>query len=148
VSRLDLLEIGRIKQYVGKWYAYYRDPDSEEIEEEIWEFSSFGSVRVSRKGKTTFKGTLKLRGYKAYMHVESTVVKGERLFVMLDTPSNPRSQQEGPAVCLWLGQDGDHRTTAGHLLLSRGSLVKPDIKNEFIRAESSKQRRAAREGGA
>lgn len=138
-SKSDVWSLGSLSEYKGNWYAYYRDPDTKQIQEEIWTFSRTGNVTVGRNGKTTFRGRLSLKNNKAYMHVKSTVAKGERLFVMLNSPTNPRTGDSGPSVCVWLGQDGDHKTTAGHGMLSRTALREPNIKNEFIRelAENS-----------
>lgn len=133
-SKLDLLSFGGLKEYEGDWYAYYRDPDEGKVEEELWTFSKLGRVTVKRGGKTTFEGRLVLKGTKAYMHVESVKTRKERLLVMLDPPANPRNGDEKPSICLWLGQDGKRRTTAGHGLISRRSLQRPEIKDEFIRA--------------
>src|SRR5438046_2720579 len=79
VSKLVLLSVGDLKEYEGTWYAYYRDPDSNEVQEENWCFTTLGKVTVSRNGRTTFKGRLKLKGNKAYMNVDSTVSSGEKL---------------------------------------------------------------------
>jgi len=134
-SKLDLLSFGSLKQYNGLWYAYYRDPDDHGIQEELWNFSKLGSVVVTRNGKTTFKGRLALKGRKAYMQVVSVKTGEERLLVMLDPPTNPRNGDERPSICLWLGEDGDGRTTAGHGLISRSRLENANTKDEFIRAE-------------
>jgi len=134
-TRLDFGSLGRVKQFGGLWYAYYRDPDTRKCEAELWEFSSLGAVSVSRNGRCTFKGRLSLKGNKAYMNVKSTISSDERLFVMLDTPSNPRNGDFRPSVCIWLGKSADHTTTAGHGLLSRERIDNPVIKDEFLRAE-------------
>ena len=132
LSRTELWAIGSLREYSGTWYAYYRDPDTKQLQTELWEFSPLGNVKVSRNSKTTFKGRLSLKNNKAYMHVRSTVAKGERLFVMLNSPVNARTGDAGPSVCIWLGQDGRHRTTAGHGLLSRTPIPDPQIKDEFL----------------
>jgi hypothetical protein len=135
-TKFEIMSLHRIKQYEGTWYAYYRDPDSKEVQEEIWNFSMLGAVTVSRNGKSTFKGRLTLKGNKAYMNVDSTMSTDERLFVMLDTPVNPRTGDQQPSLCIWLGKSANHTTTAGHGQLSRGKLTSPDIniRDEFIRA--------------
>ena len=134
-TKLELLSLNRVKEYQGTWYAYYRDPDTKGIEEEIWSFSTLGRVSVSRAGRTTFKGSLVLRSNKAYMDVHSTMSGDERLLVMLDTPNNPRNGDSRPCGCIWLGKSGDHTTTAGHGLLSRTRLESPPIRDEFIQAK-------------
>jgi hypothetical protein len=133
-TKFEIMSFHRIRQYEGTWYAYYRDPDTKEVQEEIWNFSTLGAVTVSRKGKSTFKGRLILKGNKAYMNVDSTISTDERLFVMLDTPNNPRTGDPRPSLCIWLGKSTDHTTTAGHGKLSRERLTDPMIKDEFIRA--------------
>jgi hypothetical protein len=138
-TKFELLSLRRIKEYEGLWYAYYLDPDTKSLEKELWSFTSFGNVTVSRNGERTFKGTLSLRGNKAYMNVDSTLWRGERLFVMLDAPNNPRTGDQGAVVCIWLGKSADQTTTAGHGILSREELDTPEIKNEFLRARSTSQ---------
>jgi hypothetical protein len=133
-TKFEIMSVHRIKQYEGTWYAYYRDPDSKEMQEELWRFSMLGAVTVSRNGKRTFKGRLTLKGNKAYMNVDSTISTDERLFVMLDTPNSPRTGDQQPSLCIWLGKSADHTTTAGHGVLSREKLTSPGIKDEFIRA--------------
>jgi|SRR5215472_15369469 len=132
-AKFEVLAFKELKQYEGIWYAYYRDPDSKECQEELWTFSALGNVTVSRNGKTTFKGKLSLRGNKAYMNVSSTISRDERLFVMLDRPVDPRGDLK-PSVCVWLGKSANYTTTAGHGLLSRQKLTNPPIKDEFVRA--------------
>jgi hypothetical protein len=135
-TKFELLSLHRLKQYEGTWYAYYRDPDTHKIQEEIWCFTVVGGVTVSRNGRVTFKGRLSLKGNKAYMNVDSTISNDERLFVMLDTPNNPRTGDSWPTVCIWLGKSANHTTTAGHGLLSRFKLEQPSIKDEFFRAQT------------
>ncbi len=139
-AKFEILSLHRIRQYEGTWYAYYRDPDSRKCQEEIWNFSTLGRVTVTRNGKVTFKGTLNLKAGKAYMDVTSTISGDERLFVMLDTPNNPRTGDSRPSACSWLGKSGNHTTTAGHGVLSRNRLEDTAIaaiKDEFIQASVS-----------
>src|SRR5438105_3163753 len=102
-TKFEITSVHRFKQYEGTWYAYYRDPDTMAVQEEIWNFSILGAVAVSRNGKNTFRGRLTLKGSKAYMNVDSTVSRDERLFVMLDTPNSPRTGDPQPSLCIWLG---------------------------------------------
>ena len=132
-TKFEILSVHRIRQYEGIWYAYYRDPDNKEVQEEIWQFSSLGAVAVYRNNRNTFKGKLTLKGNKAYMNVDSTITADERLFVMLDTPNSPRTGDPQPSLCIWLGKSADHTTTAGHGLLSRSKLPNPAVKDEFLR---------------
>jgi hypothetical protein len=138
-TKFEVLSLHSIKEYKGTWSAYYLDPDTKKLEKEIWTFSPLGTVSVSRNNKTTFRGKLSLRGNKAYMNVQSTVSRNERLFVMLDAPTSPRTGDNRPCVCIWLGKSGDGSTTAGHGLLSRADLSRPIIKKEFLRANLSTQ---------
>ena len=131
-TKLDLISFSSLRQYKGLWYAYYIDPDTLQLEEEFWEFSTFGTVTVSRKGTVTFRGRLVLKRSKAYMQVESVKTKQERLLVMLDPPTNPRTGGAMPSRCLWLGQNGKNITTAGHGLISRQQLNSPSIRQQFI----------------
>jgi hypothetical protein len=68
------------------------------------------------------------------MNVDSTPSGEERLFVMLDTPKNPRTGDDRPSVCIWLGKNADGKTTAGHGMLSRTPVRSPSVKTEFISA--------------
>jgi hypothetical protein len=134
-TKFEVLSLPLIREYAGSWYAYYLDPDSRTLEREMWKFSPLGIVTVTRNNKTTFKGKLSLRGNKAYMNVQSTIARNERLFVMLDVPVNPRTGDDRPSVCIWLGKSADGATTAGHGLLSRKEIVRPTIKDEFLRGK-------------
>jgi len=136
VSKLDLISLGGVQEYTGQWYAYYRDPDSGKIESEIWAFSKLGAVTVSRNGSVTFNGKLTIKGAKAYMYVTSAVTKRERLFVTLNAPTNPRTGEAQGSACIWLGEDGSHRITAGHALLSRKPIHVPKVPEGFMRAAS------------
>lgn len=134
-TKFEVLSFRRLRQYEGIWYAYYRDPDNGEIQEETWIFSNLGRVSVNRNRKITFKGRLSLKGGKAYMNVDSVQTGDEKLFVMLEPPNNPRNGDERASICLWLGKDGGSQITAGHGLMSRNKLDKlPDIKKVFLRA--------------
>ena len=86
------------------------------------------------RGTMTFKGRLTLKGNKAYMDVISTISGDERLFVMLDTPNNPRTGDSQASTCIWLGKNKNHITTAGHGVLSRSRLedAATRVKDEFI----------------
>jgi hypothetical protein len=131
-SKLDLFSYHSLKQYEGSWFAYYRDPDTRKIENEIWEFTKFGNVSVKRNGRETFKGRLVLKQKKAYMQVENVQTGVERLLIMLDPPNYPRIGGQGPSHCLWLGQNNLGNTTAGHGLISRDQQNDPQLKDEFI----------------
>jgi hypothetical protein len=132
-TKLEVFSLRRVRQFEGIWYAYYRDPNTKSLQEEIWTFSPLGKVEVSRGGRTTFKGRLSLKGNKAYMYVDSVISSVDRLFVMLDSPNKPKGDPT-PAVCIWLGLDDKWATTAGHGLLSREKLENPLIKDQFLRA--------------
>ena len=104
-TKFEVLSVRQLKQYEGNWYAYYRDPDdASTVQEEIWEFSTLGSVKVRREGRLTFKGRLSLKGGKAYMNVDSVRTADERLFVMLESPTDPRGGERA-SICLWLGKE-------------------------------------------
>jgi hypothetical protein len=133
-TKFEVLSLRRVREYEGLWYAYYLDPDTRKPQEELWNFSVIGRVTVTRNGKITFKGVLTVKGNKAYMDVKSTLSEYERLFVMLDSPTNPHTGDSRSSPCIWVGMNGNGATTAGHGLLSRIRLQSLDqlLKDEFL----------------
>jgi hypothetical protein len=134
ITKIELLSLRAVKEFEGPWHAYYIDPDTRNVETELWTVSGLGAVTVSRGKKTTFKGRLTLRGNKAYVAATSTLSRDERLFVMLDVPLNPRTGDHRPCPCIWLGKSGNNLTTAAHGILSRDPLQNPPLKSEFLLA--------------